>query len=86
MKAKHIRRLRKRIVAPGYYEKRLQYWLKVSSELETFWKFECSDFFRGSTTARHNQRRYNRDNPRVESKIAWYERRVDVIPFLWLKQ
>ena len=77
MKARTIQRLRKQIAASDYYEKRLQYWMKVSSALERFYKFECSNFFRGEAVAAVNIRRYNRDRPRVDARVEWYDSKLN---------
>ena len=77
MKARTIRRLKKRISNRDYCQKRLDYWLWKGKELNTFYKFECSEFFRGATVANCNLRRYNREIPRIEAQIRWYERKIN---------
>lgn len=45
--------------------------------MHTFYKFECNEFFRGHKVASHNIGVYNRDMPRIEAQIDWYERKIN---------
>lgn len=76
MKAQQIKKLRKRISADGYYQERLQYWLRKCQQIHSFYKFECSEFFRDDVVATHNLRIYNRDMPRFETHVRWYEHKL----------
>ena len=77
MKARQIRKLRKRISANGYYQERLEYWLRKCQQMDSFYKFECSEFFRGHVVATYNLKIYNRDMPRFEARVKWYEHKLD---------
>lgn len=77
MKARQIRKLRRRISSKGYYQERLDYWLNKCSQMHTFYKFECNEFFRGHKVASHNIGVYNREMPRIEAQIDWYERKIN---------
>lgn len=76
MKARQFRKLRKKIAKKGYYQKRYEALLKRIKRWEDFYKFECSDFFRGSDLADYNNDIYEANAPRLKQKADWYKQRL----------
>ena len=76
MKAKVIRRLRKKISSNDYYYKRAD---KLSEQLEyldSFRVFKCNSFFVGDERATFNRIEYRSKYPRLSRKFNWYMDRL----------
>jgi len=69
MKAKYFKRLRKNFKDPKWVAKKYRAELEESRALNSFYKFECSDFFRGYGLAEYNREQYrirtNKNNARL---------------------
>ena len=76
MKARKIKKIRKKISTPGYWEERWNFWSKKSKELNTFYKFECSTTFSGDERAEYNYYIYKRDRDRVCAQCKWYKEKT----------
>lgn len=78
MKARHIRKLRKKISQPDYYRKRYEEILGMLKGWNRFLSFECSSFFVGSTCAAYNKEVYRYNTSRLEKKARWYKERCSI--------
>ena len=77
MRARHIRKLRKKILQNDYYNNRLEKYKKELGDLKTFYTFECSEFFRGEKVAKYNTKIYYEKITRVERRFDHYVNKVN---------
>ena len=73
MKAKQIKKLRKKISKKGYYFDKWGYWAWMDSELETFLKFNCHYLSKNSERNKHI---YNKKIGRVKAQCNWYKKKA----------
>jgi hypothetical protein len=76
MKARHIKKLRKKISKSGYHQKRLELFKEKLKEWRHFQQFECVEFFRGEELANHNQSIYDKEQPRDVKKFNYYVNKI----------
>lgn len=72
MKARTIKKLRKKISKKGYYKKRLDVLTVKLEYWNIFNTFKCDSFFVGSARANYNQLIYDANQPRLSQKADWY--------------
>ncbi len=78
MKARTIKRLRKKISEKGYYKRRLN---DLTLQLENWHNFEineCSSSFVGYERAKYNQLNYDAHQPRLAKKVDWYFSKIEI--------
>lgn len=76
MKAKTIKKLRKKISQKGYYERRWDLYSVKCKKWESFNRWECNSFFVGSQRAERNQYIYDTEGLRDIRKCEYYRRKV----------
>jgi len=80
MKARHIRKLRKKILSPDYNRKRYEELLDCLKDWRNFAEFKCNSFFVGYEQAQYNIAIHNKNVPRLEKKAEWYRKRLENVP------
>lgn len=78
MKARRIKRLRKKIAKKGYYFSRYKNLAEELSRWKRFEKFECSPHFVGRELSLLNTKIYEANAPRLMRKARWYKERFDL--------
>ena len=76
MNARKIKKLRKQISEPGYYERRWDYLSKLCEKWEDFLRWKCDSFFVGEERAQRNLYKYNTEGYRTSLKCKYYQRKV----------
>lgn len=76
MKAKTIRKLRKKISQKGYYEERWDIYAEKCRQWERFNRWQCNSFFVGFEKAERNQYIYDTEGSRDIKKCNYYRRKV----------
>lgn len=76
MKARTIRRLRKKISKKGYYEDRWEMFAEKCKQWKRFERWECNSFFVGYEAAERNRWIYNTEGKRDMAKCDYYRRKV----------
>ena len=66
-----IGKLRKKLKDKKFLEKKYDELTEQSQSWNTFLKFDCSSFFRGSERAERNQRLYNKEMPKIRRRIKF---------------
>ncbi len=74
MKARHIRKIRKKLKDKSFLHRQLKKWAQEDDNLNHFYKFECSDFFRGKETAEINRQEYNKRSDICYRKLIQIKR------------
>ena len=79
MKARKIKRLRRKIAKKGYFLSRYKDLAEQVKRWRSFYYFRCDGFFVGSELEEYNKQIYEANAPRVERKAAWYKKRLDLM-------
>jgi hypothetical protein len=81
MKAKHFKIMRKRVNDRVWLQKELWKIANVFHDLKNFYRFECSEFFRGGLKAKINLEIHNSNYKkaiRKQHQIEWLMKRITV--------
>lgn len=79
MKARKIKRLRRKIAKNGYFLSRYKDLAEQVERWKRFYDFKCNRFFVGSELEEYNTQIYEANAPRIERKAAWYKKRLDLM-------
>jgi hypothetical protein len=75
----HIKQLRKKIKDEKWLTEKLYYYANIEKDLLYFHDFKCSSAFVGTTLARLNIRKYNKEYDKNCRKIQQIENFLDKI-------
>ena len=78
MKARKIKRLRRKIAKNGYFFSRYKDLEEQVRRWERFYYFRCNYNFANREFKEYNKQIYEANAPRVERKAAWYKKRLDL--------
>lgn len=76
MKAKHIKKLKKKKSSPHYYRMRYERLQNFLVKWHNFYRFKCNKFFVSSDVAAYNKEIYAYNVARIKRKAYWYETRM----------
>lgn len=74
-----IRYLRVKLKSERWINNRLRFLYRCSEQLNTFYQFECSDFFRGYTSASRNRIWHKKRDNQIDRQIKFLERTLKQI-------
>jgi hypothetical protein len=77
MKARTIKKLRKKILSKGYYKERAEHFSNELENLNDFYTSKCNSFFVGYERAEYNRRIYDSYYGRISAKFDWYMERLN---------
>jgi hypothetical protein len=77
MRKRSFRLLRKRFTNKLWLTQKYRQLLDVSHELNSFYDFECSEFFRGHALAAYNYEIYLQNSSRNDARLKYIKQHLD---------
>lgn len=76
-----IKYIRKKLKDRNWIQKRIDLLLYYSKELNSFWKFECSNFFRGYEVASRNRIWASKREKQISRQLTFLETTLKTLKY-----